>query len=281
MIEKPGFPERVFEFAFNAEFARKNKAVLMACPDMPTQQEEKKKGYDVKFELRRRGGGRESLFFQHKVARFVRNQAISNKKFFEAADGPYFAFGLDVDQYNLIRTFETRRKERIYYCAPLFTARGRINDLFASDGIVKNCIWIDVKAGPKLGSDVTHSIIYSQKGNQAAVFSEQPFSLQVTAPAEYAPSEILYPRGFDNEEARHLYLDAYHAIEEWRRVGRTATPESRAGTAAGNLHWHRREALLPPPPQDMTENGVVDAIGRLMADFYGLSWLLVGAHDPN
>jgi hypothetical protein len=282
VIDRPGFPERVFEFAFNAEFAHANAAALMACPDMPTQQEEKTKGYDVKFEINRRGGAVDSIFLQHKVSRFVANRAISNKHFYDAARGPYYAFSLDVDQYNLIRTFETRRKERIYYCAPLFTARGHINSHFASGMMRANSIWIDVSAGPPLKAEETHSIIYSEDAKRAFVFSVDPVELVVSMPGEYTREDDRYKKGFDEEEARKLYMDAYDALEAWRKSREINAPfQSGQAKTVDIVLRHRREAPLPTPPKDMTENGIIDGIGRLMAEFYGLSWLLVGAHDPN
>lgn len=78
MVKYPKFSERIFEFAFNAEFAARNHAILAACPSLPTPQEEKNEGYDIEFELKRRGGGKEYLFLQHKVARRVTSVGPSN-----------------------------------------------------------------------------------------------------------------------------------------------------------------------------------------------------------
>ena len=69
-VYPPGFSERVFEFSFNAEYSNANRALLSAAPHIPTQNEEKWLGYDVAFELNRRGIVH-SLALQHKVCRFV------------------------------------------------------------------------------------------------------------------------------------------------------------------------------------------------------------------
>lgn len=56
-VYPPGFSERVFEFGFNSEYAAQNRAVLAAAPHIPTQNDEKALGYDIAFEIKRRGGG--------------------------------------------------------------------------------------------------------------------------------------------------------------------------------------------------------------------------------
>src|SRR5713101_9767397 len=123
MVHRPEFGERVFEFAFNAEYAKKHHAILAACPYLPTQQDEKRLAFDVEFKLKQRGGAVASLFLQHKVARLVDKKSGSNSHFWSAAGGPYFGFRLDIDQYNLMHKFASRRNRDIFYCAPRFTKR--------------------------------------------------------------------------------------------------------------------------------------------------------------
>jgi hypothetical protein len=70
-VQVPGFSERVFKFGFNAEFAHSHRAVLAAVPHIPTQNQEKLLGYDVKFEIKKSGGAIRMIALQHKVARQV------------------------------------------------------------------------------------------------------------------------------------------------------------------------------------------------------------------
>src|SRR4051794_39265769 len=100
-VYAPGFSERVFEFSFNAEFSEQQKAFLASAPDIPTQNKEKWLGYDVAFELEKRGAIH-CTALQHKVSRFVDGRSPSNRRFWDHIGGAYFAFAIDVDQFNLI-----------------------------------------------------------------------------------------------------------------------------------------------------------------------------------
>lgn len=103
-VLRPGFSERVFEFSFNAEYANRNRAILAGAPSIPTQNEEKSLGYDVMFEVNAHGGAIHAVALQHKVSRFVDRLGPTNANFWTEAGGPYFAFRLDTDQYNLIES---------------------------------------------------------------------------------------------------------------------------------------------------------------------------------
>lgn len=103
-----GFSERVFEFSFNAEYAHQNRAVLAAAPHIPTQNEEKYLGYDVAFEVSHRGSIG-AIALQHKVCRFVDERGRTNRKFWDAAGGPYFAFRIDVEQFNVIESLASAK----------------------------------------------------------------------------------------------------------------------------------------------------------------------------
>src|SRR5688500_6727594 len=98
----PAFPERVFEFAFNAEYCHVNRAVLIGTPELPTQNEEKYLGYDVAFEIRRAGGVVNTIALQHKTSRYVTTRSGSNARFYDEIGGPYFAVRLDTEQFNVI-----------------------------------------------------------------------------------------------------------------------------------------------------------------------------------
>lgn len=283
MVKRPGFSERIFEFAFNAEFAMRHSSVMAACPGLPSLQEEKKLGYDVEFELKRRGGGKESLFLQHKVARFVTSRCGSNARFFDYAGGPYFAFSLDVDQYNLIHGLAKRRARRIYYCAPLCTARRTIDDNFLHKKICAQSVWFDVKNCGAITGAKSHSIVYSQNGNHAARFSEEPQELAVLDPMQYEPSGERHPRGLDRGEAEELYTDVFEELQEWWPARTQPKPDfikSRDDEPA-------YIALMPvtDPPKRLSKNvsraGFIEETANILAAWYGVTWLILGRHEPN
>lgn len=147
----PGFSERVFEFSFNAEFSSRNRAVIAAAPHIPTQNEEKWLGYDVAFQINSRGGATHTLALQHKVSRFVDKVSGSNARFFYEAKGPYYAFRLDSDQYNLIQSISSLGLPGIefYYCAPLFTTLGDMNGHYLTNQVTDHALWVDVSGEAK------------------------------------------------------------------------------------------------------------------------------------
>src|SRR5690606_721672 len=116
------------------------------------------------------------------------------------ADGPYFAFRLDVAQYNLIHGLATARKRKIYYCTPLYTSRRAIDEHFAKRHICNEAIWIDVAGAGSIADTETHTIVYSGDGTRAALFSSDAKDLRVLRPAEHKPPSKPNSRGFDWEE---------------------------------------------------------------------------------
>jgi hypothetical protein len=65
--KKPEFNERMFEFAYNAEFCRTHKAILVSAPILPSTNMERLLAYDVSFRIKK-GAAVKSVFLQHKVA---------------------------------------------------------------------------------------------------------------------------------------------------------------------------------------------------------------------
>jgi hypothetical protein len=285
MVTYPGFSERIFEFAFNAEFAAKNWAVLAACPDIPSLQDEKKLGYDVQFQIDDRGGGIQSIFLQHKVARLVSGKAGSNAHFYNATGGPYYAFHLDIPQYNLIRAVAKRRKRRIYYCAPLCTSRRVIDQNFTKGKICTNAVWMDVKDAGWINDTKSHSIIYSQDGKNAFRFSSEPIPVATLPPAPFAGTHDRYERGLDREEAKSLYDDVYgELVERWGTLARAPTdlPEdiSLEGRRRSQQAFLLGEAPTRIQDDDSKRWDFIAATSELLAKWYGVSWLIVCKHQP-
>jgi hypothetical protein len=280
MVSYPEFSERIFEFAFNAEFAARHHAVLAACPSLPTPQEEKNKGYDVEFELNRRGGARESLFLQHKVARHVTAQGSSNAHFCKFAGGSYFAFVLDNDQYNLIHGL-SRRGRSIYYCAPRFTSRREIDRLFANRTTCPSSIWVSVANATAITDLGRHNIIYTPDGRRAARFSNESQELTTMSPRKYETGVGRHAHGLDRTEAKQLYVEVYEEVLGWwRRVG--STEQVRGGEADETLPGNLRLGVEPPSrlPGNATRIEFINSTAEILGKWYGVSWLIIGQHKP-
>src|SRR5688572_6752912 len=144
-VYKPGFSERVFEFGFSSEYAARNRAVLAAAPHIPTQNEEKALGYDIAFEIKRRGGAVHSVALQHKTCRFVDGESGSNQKFWNALGGPYFAFRVNVEQFNLIETIASSGLTGIefVYCVPQFSMRKDMDTHYMANSVMTKSIWVN------------------------------------------------------------------------------------------------------------------------------------------
>src|SRR5688500_2436991 len=175
-VNHAGFSERVFEFGFNAEYAQKNRALLATAPHIPTQNEEQWLGYDVRFEIKKHGGAIHSVALQHKVARYVDGSCGTNKKFRDAVGGPYLAFRINVDQFNLIESFASSGLSGVefVYCAPRFSQRKNMDKHYLKRRVMKESIWIDPKGVGSVTSSEAHSIVYNASGSKAFVFSGEP-----------------------------------------------------------------------------------------------------------
>lgn len=271
MVKYPGFSERIFEFAFNGEFAKRHKAMLAACPTLPTPQEEKSEPYDIEFKLIDGSGQKESLFLQHKVARLVTSKSGSNARFFKFAAGPYYAFVLDSDQYNLLRKFANRGR-RIYYCAPLCTRRREIDRYFMEETICHHSVWLDVRHAGAISDLRSHNIVYSANGKRSARFSEEPHELVTRSPSEYQPFSERHARGLDRGEAAQLYSDVYQVLRDWRRhrIARTGDVDGEMTTVTGRTH-----AFPQRLGSDTSREEFITETARILAEWYGVTWLIV------
>ena len=190
MITPPGFSERIFEFGFNAEYADRYKAVLAGIPHIPTQNQEKSLGYDIKFEIASHHGASRYLALQHKVSRYVDGLSSSNRRFREHVGSPYYAFRIDVDQFNLIEKAASSKSGGLdfYYCAPLFHTSIAMNERYVAKDVEKNSVWIDVQGAGQLSLTEAHTMVYSPDGATAFVFSENPRRLRVSIASNKARS---------------------------------------------------------------------------------------------
>ena len=176
MTHPAQFSERTFEFAFNAHFAKRFKAVLLAVPNIPSQTAEGSCGFDAAFEVLM-GGDYEVYYYQHKVASHVDVRSGSNKHIWAKTTGPYFHFRVDRDQYNLIRRLGTPSRINpfsisIDYTSPRFWSYADLHDRFMKSRVMDHTVAINVQSCGYM-SKGKHRMIYTAGGAiQAWRFSE-------------------------------------------------------------------------------------------------------------
>jgi hypothetical protein len=287
--QRSAFPERLFEFAFNAAFIERNSAILVGTPDIPSQEAEKWLGYDVAFEIEQTPGVIGSVALQHKVARYVKGPgSAANADFREKAGNEYFAFPLDVDQFNIIQSLSAAKIPGVdfVYCAPLFVTRKQINEYYAKKTIEQNSIWIDVGGVEPLNPNEPHSIVYSMDGKAAWVFStpQDAVILQPMNRSRERARQDGWNRARVNEIYDHIFdgIDrAWPLIEEHqqerrrlrrlRRDQQVMEDDEGLTLAASHFNWPKHR-----PTRAQIENlqsGLV-ATGQLLADYLGISWIV-------
>ena len=180
----PGFSERTFEFCFNAEYCQINSGVLATHPHIPSQNQEKELGYDVEF-LIRTEEFTTSVFFQHKVPYCAEQRAGRNATFFDAHGGPYFRFGVDRDQHNLLYDLSVSRGNT-YYCSPCYNVRAALAEAYRTGTVAQRSLLLDpaMLAGLPTMSGTTSAIARaetSQLFTLSRVASSTVFAVPVSA----------------------------------------------------------------------------------------------------
>jgi hypothetical protein len=269
-VHPPGVSERVFEFAFNSEFCAASGALIAGCPYIPTQNQEKRLGYDVAFKL---GGSAKirSLYLQHKVARRVDGKSGSNKRFRDVVGSPYYAFPLDVDQYNLIHRFSQKNTREFYYCAPIFTSRNDLNSNYLAKTVVTNSAWIDVSSWAAIPSTDSepHCIVYNPGLTAVSRFSEEPEKpIQAEKPSVDKFSSVP-ATSLKTEDLAKEYSTFFETLKEW-------WPErSRSRRKSEGERDFQMKSTLPPRREDFKRpEQVVEAIQEITGDYLGVSWLV-------
>jgi hypothetical protein len=263
----PGFAERVFEFAFNAEYAHRNQALLTGSPNIPSQNEEAWLGYDVEFSIIASGGATHTVALQHKVSRYVDNWSRSNDHFWTAAGGPYYAFRLDVDQYNLIHWLAGLGlpHAEIHYCAPLFATRADMDTHYLGTAVETNSVWIDVQGSGALNTYETHTIIYDAAGANAFVFSSDAQKLSVVS------TDVRRAR---SEERRQRRVDFTKLERELRRALRAYWVEKLPQQRRRNQLNQFSLPSEPPPDEPPEDEASAKTVSALIADFVGLDVMI-------
>ena len=262
-ILRPGFSERVFEFSFNAEYADRNRAVLAGVPNIPTQNEEKWLGYDVKFELKRRGGAVHAVALQHKVPRFVDKRGPSNENFWNEAGGPYFAVRLDTDQYNLIESISSANLHGIefYYCSPAFASRRDMNAHYLGRTVEANSVWIDIAGAGQICDNGLHTIVYSSDGTRAFRFSEDAIPLKIIG-GEVRQMRSLESRNAELKDVERIYELAFETLSDyWPRRRRSKGVDT-------------EESFKLPVRLPSREEPTIANTAKLLGRYYGASVLV-------
>lgn len=173
-MSSPGFSERAFEFAFNAEYCAANNAILCGMPHIPSQRKEKWLGYDVAFELAPLGGQIHLIALQHKVASYASCAAGTNANFWAQMGGtPYFRFPVEVEQFNLLEAMSSAGLPgiTIRYCVPAFHTHAQLQTRYIAQTVMAGSVFINVAGCGQLAG-ASHNCVY-QPGNPAAwVFSD-------------------------------------------------------------------------------------------------------------
>ena len=263
-VYPPGFSERVFEFGFNSEYASANRALLAAAPHVPTQNEEKALGYDVAFEITKHGGAVHSVALQHKTCRYVDAAKGSNRRFWDAAGGAYFAFRLNTDQFNVIESVASSDLEGVefQYCAPLFSKRCDMDHHYLANTVLTHSVWINPRGVGPITDDDTHTIVFNSTGTQAFLFSDDARSLTVLTPRT-GPIPDRQP-----ETKRPDLLNLYETV--YGALSRIEVP--RRGRRVRNEFPQWRQ--LPRFDKTQDEAGVIKALSRLLSEYLGISWLV-------
>ena len=266
-VYPPGFSERVFEFGFNSEYANKNRAILAAAPHIPTQNDEKALGYDIAFEIKRHGGAVHSIAIQHKTCRFVDGESATNQKFWNAVGGPYFAFRLNVDQFNLIETIASSGLPGVQfvYCAPLFSKRKDMDTHYLANSVLTRSVWINpTGAGPITDYDA-HSIIFDPTGTKAFLFSEEPRDLKIIGPRQRVSQET--PLHEETIDLSAVYETVYAGVSGFQS-GERRRPRGR------DEPEFRMPAELPPVVRSRDDGELIRALAELFSNYLGVSWLV-------
>lgn len=286
------FPERLFEFAFNAEFVAKHAAVLVGAPDIPSQDAEKWLGYDAAFEIQQGPGVTGSLALQHKVPRKVDGPgSASNAHVVPVAGNTYFVFPLDADQFNIIQDLSAAQMPGIefYFCAPLVLTRKDMNLRYAAKDLDAYSVFIDVSGAAPIDPWAPHSLVYSLAGNQAWVFSDDPRPLKIQRAGDRERRHGA-DQPFTLELVQKIYEKVFMAIDhawpgiESRRIEATERNGRRGQTKMTMMAWRSRTmvarrswAYRPQRVQfDDMKNGILATSG-LLTDYLGLSWLVESA----
>jgi hypothetical protein len=261
-VHPPGFSERVFEFGFNSEYANANRAIIAAAPHIPTQNEEKALGYDVGFEIARHGGAVHFLALQHKTCRFVDQESATNRNFWNAIGRPYFAFRLNIDQFNVIESIASSGLDGVdfFYCVPLFSTRAAMDQHYLANTVMNHAVWINPTGMGALSDDEPHSIIFD--GTSAFLFSDKPRKIPVVKPKTDRADERRAVMGAP--DLFRLYEVTYGALAT------VLKPRRKRRSSDEFPNWRE----LPPFEKRRDEAHLVRALTELFSSHVGASLLV-------
>ena len=180
----------------NAEYCQINSGILATHPHIPPQNQEKDLGYDVEFLIRTEGFTK-SVFFQHKVPYSAEQRAGRNTSFFNAHSGPYFRFGVDRNEHNLLYDLSIRWGNT-YYCSPCYNGRAELDQAYRTVMVAQRSLLLDPTDVGRITDDERHNITYNPSGDSPTLHSEpRSFEHSFRGAGERAPSLKLLPVTLD------------------------------------------------------------------------------------
>lgn len=157
---RASFSEIQFSYSITKEIEEKIvfSSLGVGTPYFPTQPEEKRVGYDLKFD-----GKVVSLFIQYKVPdKYVRK----NSRYWSEFNREYFKFDLypadKSPQHNLLVNLSKRnRKYQVYYCAPAFIEYEKLSDFHQKNQVSLNSIFINCYGLKEINGKEHHDICFN------------------------------------------------------------------------------------------------------------------------
>lgn len=204
---KSDFNEREYEFAFNHEFATKNRNAIIATR-FPNTREGHQLPYDIEFRMSNATTPfTHSIFLQHKIAKYAPRNPVNPRKPYTinekmeidpaqqksgipaidvARDKDYYFFKLHqasktksnprpvmYRQHNVLVKLR-KLGEEIFYCVPLFNSNSKLDSFSKKFSIMDNCLWIDVEDLEYIRNRLTHHISYGPALGDDVLFHSKP-----------------------------------------------------------------------------------------------------------
>ena len=153
---RPEFSEFSYGFAFTDAFVRR-RGRLTTAPVFPSLRDERHKGWDVRLNL-----PGVSFFLQFKLSdRLTR----PNATYWQVHGGSYFRIDITPlsrsPQHNLLKNFNDRGEDNVYYVAPFFYRMSQFDDAYVSNNIYERSLLIPVNRLPRLNDYEAHHLTFA------------------------------------------------------------------------------------------------------------------------
>ena len=132
--------------------------------------------------------------------------------------------------------------------------------------VMANSIWIDVAGANPIIDNEVHTIVCRQDGARAFLFSKDAVELGVqdpTARKKYIEDRV----PMHLKDLRKMYVSAFNIVEEY-------WPSRRSQRRTLDGETYRIPQLPPAKRATDTFEQTVSAARELLAEYYGVSWLV-------